>query len=142
MSGFTLCFDLMEMVGKSVQYKRNYNAVVNELNEVIKKKFYNPHEDEYMGEDQWLDIVGECAEYQECYVKAEKYKENESMTIIENLIYIRDNQFTFSQANASGVGKFIYQDWEETQMLQFEGEEIDEERHQAEESFLFSLGWL
>ncbi len=29
---FTLCEDLMWLIGKSVEYKRNYNAVVNEIN--------------------------------------------------------------------------------------------------------------
>ena len=56
--------------------------------------------------------------------------------------YISNNDFTYSQLNASGMGDYLYTEYTDNQVELHSGGDIDDDTHNYIENLLFKVGYL
>ena len=64
------------------------------------------------------------------------------MQVWDTLQYLRVNPASYSELNSSGVGGFMYDNWNEQEGLKLSGEDIDDEIQMATEEILWNVGYL
>lgn len=123
--------DLLSLIGIQVEnkrYKDNYNKVLEQLNDHNNNRYHTPDEDE---NDTWENLTF-------CYQEDLDPSDPE----YDMMNYISNNDFTYSQLNASGMGDYLYTEYTDNQVELHSGGDIDDDTHNYIENLLFKVGYL